>query len=439
MTPHPAAYIRRSHVDPNSPGDISEAAQTAAVRKLAAADGHNGDLAIYSDWGISADVAKAARRTAYARLLADMEAGRVTAVYAFDVDRLYRDPRDLIRLQDAATRHRVTITTNGGRLAIGDGDDPTAEGFAWIGAVFGRIELLKSKKRNRASMASRRARGDALGKPPYGYRFGRADGGRVILEPEPSEPVAPVLDAYREAGTFAGAARLLNARGIPARHAPSWAGNVVRRVVLHAMPEVSREIRKPGRRARHTWTLAGLLRCECGTTLTARETMTRTKYGTFGPYIGYQCPDGRYDAAHPRPYMISEAAILPAIRAEVARHILPPAVAMGDAPDLGAERAELVASRERLALAFARGGLPEETYTTEDGALAERIAALADREERETIADVPPITAEEWGTWTPADLNAYLRATLRRVRLGADMRPLPFTPDDWRNPAARRP
>src|SRR5579859_4114102 len=102
MTRHPAAYLRRSYVDPDSPGDISLEAQRLAVRKLAARDGHNGNLVEYSDWGISADVAKAAKRTAYTRLLADMEAGTLTAVYAFDVDRLYRDPRDLIRLQDAA-------------------------------------------------------------------------------------------------------------------------------------------------------------------------------------------------------------------------------------------------------------------------------------------------------------------------------------------------
>jgi hypothetical protein len=137
--------------------------------------------------------------------------------------------------------------------------------------------------------------------------------------------------------------------------------------------------------------------------------------------------------------MIAEAAILPAIREEVARHILPELVGLEDAPDLGAERADLVAQRERLALAFARGGLAPDTYTAEDDAIAARIGELGEREEAETVAEVPPIRPEEWDSWAPADLNAYLRATLRRVRLGADMRPLPFTADDWRNPAARRP
>src|SRR5688572_11195261 len=124
MSTYPAAYLRRSYVDPQSPGDISLEAQRAAVRELAHGDGHNGDVVEYNGWGVSADHAKAEKRTDYARLLADMEAGKVSAVYAFDVDRLYRDPRDLIRLQDAAARHGVRVVTTGGALPIGDGDDP---------------------------------------------------------------------------------------------------------------------------------------------------------------------------------------------------------------------------------------------------------------------------------------------------------------------------
>ena len=160
--------------------------QRATVRRLAEADGHNGDLVEYDDWGVSADVAKSAKRTEYARLLADMEAGRVSAVYAFDVDRLYRDPRDLIRLQDAAQRHAVRIVTTSGALAIGDGDDPAAEAFAFIGSVFGSMELKKIKKRSRAARDARIARGDVLGRAPYGYKRGETPRGASSMPEIPS-------------------------------------------------------------------------------------------------------------------------------------------------------------------------------------------------------------------------------------------------------------
>jgi DNA invertase Pin-like site-specific DNA recombinase len=428
MDRHPAAYLRRSFVDAESPGDISREAQRAAVRKLAAADGHNGNLVEYDDWGISADVAKSARRTAYTRLLADMEAGGISAVYAFDVDRLYRDPRDLIRLQDAATRHAVAITTTGGRLAIGDGDDPSAEAFAFIGAVFGRLELGKAKKRVRAAMTARRARGDALGRPPYGWRFGRDESGRVILELDPAEPIEPVLAAVREAGSFAGAARALNAAGIPARSAASWSGNQVGHVAHHADPETAPEHR-PGPRSRHDWTLGGLLRCPapCGTVMTARETYTTTKYGRFGSYIGYQCPRGRYSATHPRPYIVSESVMLPLVKAETALLRAPEAVTV-DGPDLEAERVNLVAQLDRANELYIAGRINRERSDAEAAAVRDGLAAIERRAEAETILPMPP--AIDWEAWTPGELNVVLRALWDRIQLGPDLRPLPY-PDGF--------
>jgi DNA invertase Pin-like site-specific DNA recombinase len=421
MDRHPASYIRRSHVDPDSPGDISEAAQLAAVRKLAAKDGHNGDLTVYSDWGKSADILKRAKRTAYTQLLADMDAGRISAVYAFDVDRLYRDPRDLIHLQDAAQRHAVTITTTAGALAIGEGDDPAAEGFAFMGAVFARMELQKAKKRTRAAMAERRARGDALGRPPYGFRFGR-DGERVILEPNPDEPVGAVLAAVRDAGSYSGAARLLNAVGLRPRSAATWSGNTVRRIVRHATPKAAQERRRPGRRSRHDWTLAGLLRCPCGGLMTARETFTKTKYGRFGPYVGYQCPRARYTADHPRPYMVSEAVVLPWIRAEADKYVLPDEVEKAG-PDADALRAELEAERAHVTRLALVPGVDLETVKTRLASIDERIAAIVDEA---VVEELGPI---DWDDTPPAELNAVLRAYWKHIQLDEAMRPVKA---EWR-------
>ncbi len=61
-------------------------------------------------------------------------------------------------------------------------------------------------------------------------------------------------------------------------------------------------------------------------------------------------------------------------------------------------------------------------------------ADLARIAEAETVVEVPPVSAEEWETWAPGDLNAYLRAILRRIELGPDLRPVGAV---WRNPALR--
>jgi DNA invertase Pin-like site-specific DNA recombinase len=426
MTAHPAAYLRRSYVDDNSPGDISREAQRATVRKLAAADGHNGNLVEYDDWGVSADVAKSAKRSDYARLLADMEAGNVSAVYAFDVDRLYRDPRDLIRLQDAARAHRVRIVTTAGPLAIGDGDDPAAEGFAFIGAVFGRMELQKAKKRARATREARRERGDAFGHAPYGYQRARDAEGRVVFVRDPSQPIEPVLAAFSEAGSFVGAARLLNERGVPSPRGKRWAGNVVNRIIRRERPGLVPRGRAEARvAARGSHRFSRLLRCTCGRILTPRVTFTRSKYGSYGPYVGYQCYDGRHDPEHPRPYMVSEPVIRAWAEVEAARLRTPDRVQLAERN--AERRAELDEERRRLGVAYRRRAVDDSEFEAE---MARLDAEVAEVDATEEVVTIPKI---DW-SWPPRELNAVLRALWSEIQLDSEMRPIEAV---WRVPEWR--
>jgi DNA invertase Pin-like site-specific DNA recombinase len=427
MTTHPAAYLRRSYVDPDSPGDISREAQRVTVRTLAAGDGHNGDLVEYDDWGVSADVAKSAKRTAYARLLADMEAGNVSAVYAFDVDRLYRDPRDLIRLQDAAQAHRVRIVTTAGPLAIGDGDDPSAEAFAFIGSIFGRMELQKAKKRARATREVRRERGDAFGHAPYGYRRAREADGRVVFVRDPAQPIEAVLEAFGETGSFNRAAKLLNERGVPSPRGKKWHGNVVNRVIRREHPKLVPHYQtKPRVAARGTHVFSRLLRCACGRILTPRVTKHTTKYGSYGPYVGYQCYDGRSDPHHPRPYMVNEPAILEWAKKEAGRLQTPDAVQLAE--QNAERRAELEKARERLGWAVVDGLLDREQAQERARAIGADLEQLS---EQEGIVNVPEI---DW-SWSPQAVNAILRALWDHIELDEQMRPVRAV---WRVPQWRR-
>jgi DNA invertase Pin-like site-specific DNA recombinase len=426
VTAHPAAYLRRSYVDAHSPGDISLEAQRAAVSKLAHADGHNGDVVEYSDWGVSADHAKAGKRTQYAQLLADMEAGSVSAVYAFDVDRLYRDPRDLIRLQDAAQRHRVRIVTTSGELAIGDGDDPSAEAFAFIGSVFGRMELSKIKKRNRAARDARLARGDTLGRAPYGYRMERQADGSIKHVLDPSQPLEPILEAFTEAGSFNGAAKMLNARGIPAPMGGKWAGNIVNKIIRRERPGLVPRGRTEARIApRGTHLFSRLLKCSCGRILTPRQNRRQvTKYGTYGPYTGYQCYDGRHDPDHPRPYMISERIIREWAMVEAARFAPSGIVARSVDHE---RRKDLEDERERVGIAFTRRAISLEAMETRQAEIDAELASLDAAEEAVGIPE-----SIDWDRWQHSEINAVLRAYWEHVELDADMRPVRAA---WRLPA----
>ena len=386
------------------------------MAKLATADGHNGNLIEYDDWGISADVAKSAKRTAYARLLADMEAGTVSSVYAFDVDRLYRDPRDLIRLQDAAQRHRVRIVTTGGPLAIGDGDDPAAEGFAFMGAVFGRMELQKAKKRARAAREARRERGDRFGHAPYGFRHVRDESGRIVRAPDPGRPLEPVLEAYREAGSVLGAVKLLNARGIASPKGRTWHPSALTRVIEQNAPNLLPRQSPTGRRQPTRALLGQLLRCHCGTVLTPN--VVRGQYYCNAGKLAGSAKHGKYN--------VRESDLEPWVRAEADRLDLDvDAVKMGD--ETSRRREVLAEDRRRVGIRYQARELVDDEYLDALKAIDAEVGELA---EREAVVAIPAIA---WDA-PPEAVNAILRALWDHVQLGPDMRPSEAV---WRVPEWR--
>jgi len=427
MDRHPAAYLRRSFVDADSPGDISREAQRAAVRKLAAADGHNGNLVTYSDWNVSADVAKSAARTEYARLLEDMEAGRIVAVYAFDTDRIYRDVRDLIRLQDAARRHNVTITTKAGRLPIGDSDDPAGEGFAFITAVFGRMELQKSKKRSAAAMEARRARGDKLGRAAFGYVLARDDKGRVVEIPGPDHAlVAVVVDAYRTTHSVTKASKLLQRQGIPAPLGGArWGLHTVTSIIEKNAPGLfPRPSRIAGRRTPTTAWYAQLCVCHCGATMSPNQARHQA-----------YCPWGHRTGAdvHGRT-TISENAIRAYVVAELEHFQLETDTYETEAHNV-ARRAAINARLDRHREAWLSQDPLEKIDRKRWEAEKARARADLDALDSTEIIRIELPDPDLLWTYAQPDIAKILRSIFLRIDLSADMVPSAT----WRNRAMRRP
>jgi DNA invertase Pin-like site-specific DNA recombinase len=300
MDRYPVAYIRRSSADVDNPGDVSREAQEAAVRELAHRDGHNGNLRVFTDWDRSADEAKEAKRTEYAAMLAEIATGRVSVVFAYALDRLYRSLGTFVRLRKAAQDHDVRIVTLREGVLMGDGS-PMAKAFAGITAIFTEMELDTAKVRAKGAVTVRRARGDHMGPTRYGFKLGKV-GGVVTLVPDPDRPLAPVFAAYAEAGTMAGACRILNASGVPAPRGGLWRISTVTQILEDNGATLPARNARGHRRNPPAARLAQLLRCHCGRMLTPNQKRH-----------AYYCSSGLLVKGHGR-YYVAEAAILPAIR-----------------------------------------------------------------------------------------------------------------------------
>lgn len=430
-----AGYLRksRSFVDRS---EVSWEVQEAQIRELASGWG-DAEITLLFDWNRSGRGSQTRFREGYLELLRLIESDQVSAVYGYNLRRLGRNLQDILELAKKCDEHGVPI-----RLRMeGNLDFSTATGRMYITiiAAVAQMEAELAQEQARDAVAARRTRGDLVGSAGYGYRLVGPD--RVKRD---DEDVAAVIRAYDAAGTYNGAARILNAAGVKTRKRGAiWRAHVVRDVLGREAPERLPKRGERGQRRGSKFLFTRLLRCHCGHFMSPSS-------NEGARYRGYACPKGHADASHPRPYYTSELKILPWVKDELRHWSAPVTLVEGGGAPNTLQIAELAGRRERVI----------DNY--EDGLISkpqrdERLAVIADEVERlESAARIAGQTAfirwapnttsgsiagRSWGSadegdevtsvepyvdWEedPDDINATLRALWRYVQLGPDMRPV---------------
>lgn len=396
----PFAYLRKSRLLRDQEA-VSPEMQLAAVREYAGQFG-DADLVVLSDMNVSGRKGRA-KRPGFDGLLTAIEAGQVSVVYSYSLSRLSRNVRDILSLAELCRAHRVPI-----RLARDADPDPmTASGRMVLGvlAVIAQFEADVASERALDTVATRRARGDHLG----GKFFDRED---------------EVIEAYREAGTVTGAARLLHERGVLTRNGNDvWYPSSVRVVLDRTAPHMLPRVRRSGWKHTAPFTYFRLLRCHCGTTMTGVRSMRRGRV-----YTAYLCNRGRYTHHH-RAY-ISERVIAEWAEAEVAR-LRPPTDEVTIAQNTEAEQAALRDRLERAKRLYLDGDMDRPTFETEK---RETTDALMQLDLRGRAVRVPRF---DWNH-EPVDLNRALRVLWEYVELDRDLHPVRAqwtVPDSWLAPA----
>ena len=386
----PVGYLRKSRV--TSDHTVSWEVQEAAIRELAAQHGETHELVLLSDWNKSGR-RDGQGRPGYRALTEMIEADQVSALYSYSLSRLSRSLADFAKLVELCRAHGVPIRLAADRHL----DFDTASGRAMVNvlASFAQMEAELAQERARDTVAVRRARGDRIGPTFYGERDG--------------EDLAAVTDAFREAGSVLGAARLLNARGVPTRRGGLWSATTVRQILLRGdrLPRRGRQGAKPAA----PFLLYHLLRCHCGRLLTG----VRYRNGSNPNYVVYRCLQGRVDPAHGDPRSVPESRLLPWVTAEATRLRTPELVALVEAD--AQRRAELATQRERVLDMYQAGILGKAERDRRLAALADQLDAL---DNTRRVAAVPAI---DW-SWPAERVNEVLRAMWEHVELDDRMRPV---------------
>jgi len=386
---------------------LSYDSQLASIHRLAQRDGVPPDkVRILSDMGRSGAAGKERQRPAYQQLLQHIGGnGHGTTVYALSMSRLARSLDELRRVYLLAADHGVRIVfEKEGEIAFGS---PIGKLHATlVGAVY-EFERELAVDRARENVQERRRRGQKMGRRWYGERD--------------DEDPEHVLDAFRTTGSYNGAARLLNDRGIPTslRVTPDgstrkWTGTTVRGIVEHYAPDLMPRHPRKGAGGRASFRLAGLLRCGCGRMLTGYHHKS-------GKIVRYKCHAAEADRTHARPYSVAESAVMPWIMSTADSYRLPDAVRTTGDP--AGQRAALEVERRQVTMLGAVPGADLDFVRARLADIDARVDAL---EDEVAVEQVGPV---DWVATPTPELNSLLRTYFRHVQLDDTMRPIEV---DWR-------
>lgn len=403
------AYLRKSSIQGST--DQSAETQERQVRLLAERFGDNhGSLVVLSDMDVSGQGKYTAKRKGYQALVEAVQTGTASSVYSYSLSRLGRSVAELSRFFALCEEHRVPV-----RLVADSIDTATASGRLSMNvlASVAQFEAEVASERLRARIALKREKGEALGAPRFGQKAG--------------EDAPAVLDAFARAGSYRGAARILNEKGIQTRQGGPWGASSVSAIVRKADPSIRAP--KRGVRVRGSFILSRLLICgTCRTPLTGTRQVDRRTEGHPIVRVVYECHRG-HDLPHPK-RSVHESVILPAIRAE-AEHLVTPGAYETSTGDEREQR-RLEAKRQRVIDNFEDGITSKAERDAKLLAIGEEFMAL---DQRRVLVQIPPIADIDWDD--PMRANTLLRALFASVLLDPETyRPVEFawTVPEWRAP-----
>lgn len=405
------------------------------------------DLAALRGWTVVAErsdndtsASGKAHRPGFEALLADMQAGTVDAVIAWNLDRLTRNRRDTVRLIETAQSAAATVAlVRGSDL---DMTTPSGRLVADLLASVARAEIETKGDRQRRANDQRAA----AGKPPSGPRaFGYTVDGLDVVEDE-AVLVREGYSTILAGGSLRSVARAWNAAGATTSRGNPWDATTTRRVLTNPRNAALRshrgEIVGPGswpalvpeqtfRAALHVLSdptrstvadrsvkflltsIAECGRCDDG----SKVATARTSRGKRT----YKCKE-RSDVARDAETLdrFIEAVVVARLSRPDAAVLLAPD-ARHDVPSLRDEAGALRARRDEAAALFASGTIRASQLTTItreiEARLGEISATLADAGREDALAGL--VSADDVrGAWDALDISrrrAVVRVLFDRV------------------------
>jgi len=206
------AYIRVSTEDQA----LGPEAQREAITRWCEGEGMD-VVAVHEDCGVSGGAPLDKRPGLMAAIGALAEHG-ATALVVAKRDRLARDTLAAAMIERLTEKAGARVLCVGG---VGNDDSPEGMLMRRMVDAFAEYERAMIRARTKAALAVKKARGERVGKIPYGYRL--ADDG-VQLEEDPREQrvIARVQEYRRQGLSLRRVGECMASQGVAPRSGGKW-------------------------------------------------------------------------------------------------------------------------------------------------------------------------------------------------------------------------
>jgi site-specific DNA recombinase len=252
-------------------------------------------------------------------LLADLETGRANALLAEDLDRVFRDPRDLEDFIDVAQEHKVSARSLSGSLTFTNGGTDAEIDVARMMVTMANKQSRDTARRVREGRERNWGESYQGGRRPFGYAVAKDTKHlhrTLLIVPDESELIQKWANEILNQGVSLKAIlREIRQNGIPSASGGEWNGRTLKQVLtkptvaglaaykgqLKPAPwpailerdiweklceKLSGPLADTSRGNEPKWLMSGIAKCgicQDGTTVRA------TGSGTLRGKTGYQC------------------------------------------------------------------------------------------------------------------------------------------------------
>ncbi len=424
-----AIYVRVSTQEQKLHG-ISVDAQEAFCRDWVQEQGHR-LVGVYNDAGLSAR-AGYKKRSAMLRLIDDIQAGKVELIVFTKLDRWFRNVADYYEVQSILERHDVKW-----RALQEDYETETASGRFKVNIMLAvaQDEADRTSERIKAAADYKRAKGEAVGRAPVGYKI---ENKRFVIDPETEPGIRAFFDAYLSTLSASAAMRAAREHGIifnltrsnrTLRNrtycgdhfgvpCPAYITEDQYQLIRQNTAKHSRN-RKTGR----VYIFSGLLRCGyCGGAMTSATTPQRTGDGVIKYYRCSNhvqkldaCPNGMH--ANEKKL---ETYLLATLDRKLQEYVHALACQQASQTDHVEEIRRLQGRLARLKELYIDGDVSKDDYQARSTLLKNEIAALDVVPEMPEVPVLPDGWQETYSCMTDSGKRAFWAKTIKSIVISRD-------------------